>query len=353
MPETDEIAPHTWLIVGGAPRSGTTAFAAAMNKSKHVGLLHEYASDVFFSALDLLFSEELRHNQLADFGKHADRIPVRTRDERLLIGDVFQRILGKRTVVVGTKFPGHQLWPSRRVPHGMALRELVLIRDPLEVEQEIARALRPKANHLQVLVRISGQSAQRVTVIGDVVRSTRLDLTSRRERLLDAVAAAGGTNSPVEKSTIQISRGDKTIALPLDTVIRSPRENVLLVGGDVITLYNQPNSFISLGAVAKPGETTFEATGVTLAQALGRVGGPLDGRADPSGVFVFRMTQGKPTVYRINLRDPGTIFVLREFQMKNGDVLYVSNSPTADFQKLVGVVGAALYPFDAARNIAR
>jgi len=222
-----------------------------------------------------------------------------------------------------------------------------------ELETTIIRALHGKANHPQVLVRVSGQSAQKVTVIGDVVKSTRMDLSAKGEHLLDAIAAAGGPNTAVEKATVQVSRGEVSIALPLERVVRVPRENVALAAGDVITLYSQPKSFISMGAVSKPGEVNFEATGVTLAQALGRVGGAVDGRADPSGVFVFRVKDGRPTIYRVNLHDPSSMFVLRAFDMQDGDVLYVSNSPTADFQKLVSVIGAAVYPFDAARNITR
>ena len=43
-----------------------------------------------------------------------------------------------------------------------------------------------------------------------------------------------------------------------------------------------------LGAVTKNEELSFEAQGISLTQALGRIGGLIDKRADASGVFIFR-----------------------------------------------------------------
>ena len=222
-----------------------------------------------------------------------------------------------------------------------------------EVEERIAAALHGKANQIQVLVRITSQSTQKVTVIGDVVRGTRLDLSAKGERLLDAIAAAGGATGPIEKATVQLSRGRTSVALPLEAVVRDPAENVTLAAGDVVTVYNQPKSFIAMGAVGKPSEVTFEATGLNLAQALARAGGALDARADPSGVFVFRARETKPVIYRVDLRQPAAVFVLRAFRVEDGDVVYVSNSPLADLQKFLNVLGSAVYPFDAAHNFVR
>lgn len=229
----------------------------------------------------------------------------------------------------------------------------VVDRSTSQVETTIVEALRGKANHIQVLVRITSQSSQKVTVIGDVVRGTRMDLSANREHLLDAIAAAGGSTGPIEKATVQVSRAGTSIALPLQAVIRQPAENIALAAGDVLTVYNQPKSFIAMGAVAKPSEVTFEATGLTLAQALARAGGTIDTRADPSGLFVFRAHDRRPIIYRVDLRQPAAMFVLRAFQVEDGDVLYISNSPVADLQKFLTIVGSAVYPFDAVRNFSR
>lgn len=234
-------------------------------------------------------------------------------------------------------------------------------RSPQQIETEIIRRLKGKANQPQVLVRVIRNNTSNVTVVGEVTNSTRMPLTARGERLLDALAAAGGTRQPVNKMTLQVTRGDQVQALPLDTIIRDPRQNIVLQPGDVVTSLFQPLSFTVLGATGKNEELNFEAQGISLAQALARVGGVQDMRADAQGVFIFRLESpaaldlaGKsvattpeglvPVIYRVNLRDPATFFVAQSFPVKNKDLLYVSNAPAAEMQKFLNVIFSTIYP---------
>ena len=107
---------------------------------------------------------------------------------------------------------------------------------------------------------------------------------------------------------------------------------------------------------------------VTLAQALGRVAGLQDQRADVKGVFIFRFEDpaaidpamlqdanltpdGKVAViYRVNLKDPSTFFVAQGFPIRDKDVLYVSNAPLADIQKFVSVISSTIFPIATISN---
>ena len=234
-------------------------------------------------------------------------------------------------------------------------------KNPQQIEIEIVKRLKGKANQPQVLVRVIRNNTANVTVVGEVTSSTRMPLTARGERLLDALAAAGGTRQPVGKMTLQITRGDQVQALPLDTIIRDPRQNIVLQPGDVITSLFQPLSFTVLGATGKNEEINFEAQGISLAQALARSGGLQDARADAQGVFIFRLEsptavdmglarpattpEGKiPVIYRINLKDPAMFFAAQGFPVQNKDVLYVSNAPAAELQKFLTLIVSAIYP---------
>jgi polysaccharide export outer membrane protein len=83
--------------------------------------------------------------------------------------------------------------------------------------------------------------------------------------------------------------------MPLARVINDSRQNVPLFPGDTIAVLYQPNSFTALGATGKNDEISFESPGISLAQALARTGGLNDNRADPRGVFVFRMEDRAPS----------------------------------------------------------
>lgn len=236
-----------------------------------------------------------------------------------------------------------------------------------EIETEIVQRLKGKANQPQVLVRLVRNVSANVTVVGEVASSTRMPLTPRGERLLDALAAAGGVRQPVSKMTLQLTRGDRVRALPLDTIIRDPRQNIALQPGDVVTAMHQPLSFTMLGATGKNEEVNFEAQGISLAQALARSGGLHDARADAQGVFIFRFEQadaldwrgqavktpdGKvPVVYRVNLNDPATFFVAQNFPVSNKDVIFVTNAPAAELQKFLNLVISAIYPVASVVNL--
>ncbi len=228
------------------------------------------------------------------------------------------------------------------------------------IERALIRRLKGKANQPQILVRILKNNSSNVIVVGDVNASTRVPLTPQRERLLDVLASAGGVRQSVNKTTLQITRGEKVQSLPLDTIIRDPKQNIYLLPGDVVTSLFLSQTFTVLGAIGKNEEISFEAQGISLAQALPRSGGLADSRADAKGVFIFRFEnpnslaeslpqsaktpEGKvPVIYQVNLKDPATFFVAQNFPIENGDVMYVSSAPGAQLQKFLNILQSTVY----------
>ncbi|QAU35551.1 polysaccharide biosynthesis/export family protein [Janthinobacterium sp. 17J80-10] len=238
---------------------------------------------------------------------------------------------------------------------------------PRQIETEIVRRLKGKANQPQVLVRVIRNNTANVTIVGEVANSTRMPITDRGERLLDALAVAGGVRQPINKVTMQLTRGNMVHSLPLDTIIRDPKQNIVLQPGDVLTSLFQPLSFTVLGAAGKNAEVDFEAQGISLTQALARAGGVLDSRADAQGVFIFRFEPAEtldwggkqpamtpegtvPVIYRVDLKDPATFFVAQSFPIRNKDVMFVSNAPAAELQKFLNIVGSVVYPIISIQN---
>ena len=229
------------------------------------------------------------------------------------------------------------------------------------IERDIVQRLRNKANQPEVLVRMTRNLSSNATVVGEVNASTRVPLVPGNERLLDALAAAAGVRQPVNKMTIQVTRADNVYSLPLETIIRDPQQNVPLQPGDVVTALFQPYSFTALGATGKNEEINFETQGITLAQALARSGGLIDSRSNARGVFIFRFepkaaltwphepvmatAEGMvPAVFRVDLSDPASFFLIQNFPIENRDILYVSNAPITEIQKFLNVLFSVAYP---------
>jgi polysaccharide export outer membrane protein len=242
---------------------------------------------------------------------------------------------------------------------------------PQQISRDIVSRLHGMAHRPQVIVRVARNATTNVTIVGDVASSARIPLTAKGERVLDILASAGGVKQPVGKTVIQITRGNEVASTPLETIIKDPRQNIRLQPDDVVTALFQPYSFTALGATGANAEIPFEATGFTLAQALGRAGGLQDQRADVRGAFLFRLEDPKaldqslvagarttpdgkiPVIYRIDMKNPATFFAAQSFPVRNKDVIYVSNAPLADFQKFVNVVSSLVYPVLAINNAAK
>ena len=273
--------------------------------------------------------------------------------------------LGSSSTVVATSQqlsqPGKVVDTTGRISVPFAGSIQATGRTPGQIEREIVARLRGKAHQPQAAVRLVRNQATNVSIVGDVENSGRIPLTPKGERLLDVLASAGGAKNAVSKTVIQVTRGDRIASMPLEAVIRDPLQNVVLQPDDVVTVYFQPYSFTAMGATGSSSDLPFEATGINLAQALGRVGGLRDDRADIRGIFLFRLEDpaklgpqlppnarltpdGKvPIIYRLDLKQPGSIFVAQSFPMRNRDVLYVSNAPLADFQKFMNMISSATF----------
>lgn len=233
---------------------------------------------------------------------------------------------------------------------------------PQHLEREITGRLSGKAHQPQVAVRITHNASSNVTLVGEVSSNSQVPLTPRGERLLDALATAGGVKTPIDKTTIQISRDGHVVSLPLDRVIRDPAQNVRLQANDVVTAISQSFSFTALGETGTSAEIPFESTGITLAQALGRAGGLKSDRADVRGVFVFRLEDpaaldpgtlatarrtpdGRiPVIYTVDMKNPASFFIAQSFPMRDKDVLYISRAPLSDLQRFVGMIVSMAFP---------
>ena len=231
-----------------------------------------------------------------------------------------------------------------------------------EIEKSIVDRLTGKAIEPQAIVTLSENIANSVTVTGEAIKGARIPLSTRGDRLLDVIASAGGITVPAQETFLELSRGGRTVRMPLQTLLASPRENIFARPGDTLTVIRYPLTFTAIGATGRNAVVNFDAVGISLEEAVGNAAGLIDERADPEGVFVMRyepiavvrdfpgLTPQQaalnlvPVVYLVNLRDPTGLFLARKFAMHDKDIVYVSNSPFNDIQKVLQIVGTVTAP---------
>jgi len=156
---------------------------------------------------------------------------------------------------------------------------------PYDVQRMIEQALHGKSQSPQALVTVVNSPGNSVYLLGDVTRTGRMPLTAARERLLDAVATAGGSKVSNADTVVRLSRGGESAEMRLGDVRPGSSDDLTLLPGDRIELVTEPRSFSAFGATPKVSQVTFDAPTVSLAEALARVGGPNDMQADPQERF--------------------------------------------------------------------
>ena len=236
----------------------------------------------------------------------------------------------------------------------------------------IRRALIGKVGNPQVVVAMAENASNAVTVLGEVRSPGRAPLTTNANRIVDIIAARGGTTRAPEDVQVVVNRNGETYTAPMSAVVSDFGENIRLARGDQINLVYKPRRFSTFGALGAVTQVEIAAGTLNLTGALSKVGGLDNNSANARSVLVFRferpevaqalgITQrpterGIPVVYRLNLEDAASFFVANNFQIQTDDIIYVPRSDSAEIGKfftLVRTFTGAIYDISATNALAR
>ncbi|QDL94730.1 polysaccharide export protein (plasmid) [Paroceanicella profunda] len=206
-----------------------------------------------------------------------------------------------------------------------------------------------------VVVRVADRASARAAVIGQVAQPGRFALDQEDLRLVDLVSLAGGPLKQSSDLTLSLTRNGTSYAIPFDTAITSPVYNVRVFPGDVIQVQDVRHRFVVLGGVAQNGEYEFARPELSLAAAMGQARGMNNRQADRRGVFLYRRTPVSvladlgadvssfttpvvPTIYQFDFSNPTTLFAAQVFDMKDEDVIFVSDAFLEEVDKVLSLV---------------
>jgi polysaccharide biosynthesis/export protein len=201
-------------------------------------------------------------------------------------------------------------------------------------------------------------------VLGDVNGANKFPINLGGDRVLDVISRAGGIRSASFETYITLQRGGRAATVYLPQLVRNTRENVFVRPGDTVLVVRDQRAFSVFGAVTQSGRYPFDRETITLAEAIAKAGGLADARANPSHVYLYRVEPRKVleqmgtvlaqfpphqhtihTIYQANLKDPAGFFSTQQFQVRNGDVIFVGNADAVEVIKFFNTLTAITQPF--------
>jgi polysaccharide export outer membrane protein len=228
---------------------------------------------------------------------------------------------------------------------------------PETLESNVEQRLEALAIEPEVTVTILERNYAQVTVIGAVENSGKYIIGTGGDRILDIIGKAGGVTTDDFSTDVTLTRAGISATVPYELITSNPFENIYVAPGDSLILSSEARKFYIFGA-SGVGEYAFNSGDADLRKALSIASGLNDGSADPSQVFIYRSENRDvlaamgfdvaslnigggstvPTIYRADFRQPDSFFMAADFEIRDGDMIYVTNARAVELGKFFDVI---------------
>jgi polysaccharide export outer membrane protein len=225
-------------------------------------------------------------------------------------------------------------------------------RSNVDIQNDIIARIRNRAIEPQVVVALSRQNSNFISILGEVRTPSRFPSpgVGAKDKITDVITRAGGISGQGFETWVELERRGRRATVPFANLIYQPENNIYVQPGDRIYVYREQQKFIAFGATGNQGEFNFDAWRINLTQAVAKAGGLFDLQADPAAVFLYRReprevarllgadverftTELVPVIFHMSFRDPGGYFTATKVQMRHGDVIFVANSTSVEITK--------------------
>lgn len=231
---------------------------------------------------------------------------------------------------------------------------------PDSLREIITKKLDTQTPDPQVSVQRLAGDGSTVTVSGFAGGQGVFPIERPTRTLTSMLAKAGGVTIEPAVAIVRVTRGGKTGQVWLEDLYSNPSLDIALRPGDRITVERDTRAFVALGATGAQNRVPFEQQTLSAIEAIAIVGGLNSATADPTGVFVFRnepeeianavlgrrdLKGDQRMIYVLDLTQPTGMFEARDFVVRDGDTVYVTEAPYVQWTKtlsaITGTTGAA------------
>lgn len=221
------------------------------------------------------------------------------------------------------------------------------------LRQAITRKLEDQTPDPQVSVSLLAGVGSTVSISGQAGANGVYPIDPSTRTLATMLAKSGGVTIDPGTAIVRVTRGGNTGKIWLKDLYENPSLDIALRPGDQIMIEEDSRQFIALGATGTQNTVPFESATMSALEAIATVGGLSTNAADPKGVFVLRdesesiaravlnrqdLIGDQRVIYVLNLTEPTGLFEARDFQIRDGDTLYVTEAPYVQWQKTLGAI---------------
>ncbi len=222
---------------------------------------------------------------------------------------------------------------------------------PEAIRRIITEKLQGQTPDPQVLVRRLAGDGSTVSVAGAVGGQGVFAIERPTRTISSMLARAGGLTIEPEIAQVTIFRGGHQAKVWFQDIYKNPSYDIAVRGGDRILVEADTRSYTALGATGAQTRVVFDKQTLSALEAIAQVGGLNVNAADPTGVFIFRnepeeiaeqvlgrtdLIGDQRMIYVMNLTEPNGVFMARDFVIRDGDTVYVSEAPFTQAMKVVG-----------------
>ena len=224
---------------------------------------------------------------------------------------------------------------------------------PEAIRRIITNRLSDQTPDPQVEVRRAAGDGSTVSLVGAVGGQGVYPIERPTRSLANMLARSGGITIAPEIAQITVIRGKARGKIWFEDLYQHPELDIALRGGDKILVEEDTRAFTALGATGSQARVPFETQNLSAIEAIAQVGGLLASSADPTGVFVMRnepeevaeqvlgrndLEGTQRLVYVLNLTEPNGMFMARDFVIRDGDTLYVTEAPFTQWTKVISAI---------------
>jgi polysaccharide export outer membrane protein len=191
----------------------------------------------------------------------------------------------------------------------------------------------------QLDVRVVGYRSKRVYLVGEVNNPGVLPLNDVPLTIADAISLSGGLTENAYKSGVNVSRDGKVHEIDLKALYdhADSTQNLALKHGDIVNVLDrsQQKVFV-MGEVKTPKSVEIINGHLTLAAALGEVGGVNQNSANSGAIYVVRGTKkDKPEIFHLDASYATGMLLAERFEMQAQDVVFVDAAGISQWNRVI------------------